>query len=62
MQTIAVTIILIGAICYAGWWVYERFQKTKNPCEGCDGCQLKELKEHAKECKKQKKSTCCAKK
>ncbi len=62
MQQLVVIIVLAGSILYAAWWMYERLQKSNDPCEGCDGCQLKELKQHAKQCKKQKKSSCCAKK
>ena len=62
LEMTVVYIILIGAVGYAGWWVYERIRKSDDPCEGCTGCQLKELKERAKECEKRKKSCCCTKK
>ena len=59
LEMTIVYIILIGAVGYAGWWVYERIRKSDDPCEGCTGCQLKE---RAKECEKRKKSCCCTKK
>ena len=62
LEMTIVYIILIGAVGYAAWWVYERIRKSDDPCEGCTGCQLKELKDRAKECEKRKKSCCCTKK
>ena len=62
LEMTVVYIILIGAVGYAAWWVYERIRKSDDPCEGCTGCQLKELKDRAKECEKRKKSCCCKKK
>ena len=62
LEMTVVYIILIGAVGYAAWWVYERIRKSNDPCEGCTGCQLKELKDRAKECEKRKKSCCCTKK
>jgi len=62
LEMTVVYIILIGAVGYAAWWVYERIRKSDDPCEGCTGCQLKELKDRAKECEKRKKSCSCTKK
>ena len=58
MQEVIVFLALGASLAYAGWWVWQRIEKSKDPCEGCTGCQLKELKD----CQKKKKSCCGTKK
>ena len=53
MEWIIVSAVLVAAVGYAAWRIYDAFRRTKDPCYGCDGCQLKDLKRRNNvDCKK----------
>ena len=36
MQTFLTTIILLGALGYASWRIFETFRSDGDPCKGCE--------------------------
>ena len=36
MQTIITAIIILGALVYAAWRVYDAIRDGGNPCRGCE--------------------------
>ena len=48
MQKLIVTLVILAAIGYATWWVYNTIHHADDPCYGCEGCPLKEAKQKAK--------------
>ena len=53
VEKIIVFAVLVVAVGYAAWRIYNALRRPEDPCSGCNGCQLKELKQrnHAM-CKK----------
>ena len=54
MQTALVFIILIAALAYASWRIYQVFLERNNPCYGCPGCDLKNKIDRKQACDKKK--------
>jgi hypothetical protein len=48
IQYIITSILLLAAVAYATWRIYQAFTTTDNPCDKCQGCSLKDHKEQNK--------------
>jgi hypothetical protein len=47
-EYLIVAIILVGALSYAAWRIYQAFRTAGNPCYGCSGCPLNRAQRRAK--------------
>jgi hypothetical protein len=54
MQELIVFFIVIAALAYASWRIYQVFLRRNDPCFGCSGCALKGKIERNKVCNKKK--------
>jgi cytochrome c-type biogenesis protein CcmH/NrfG len=45
MQEILAAIVILAAVSYGSWRVYQAFRRAGDPCYGCAGCPLKAQKQ-----------------
>jgi cytochrome c-type biogenesis protein CcmH/NrfG len=45
MQEILAAIMILAAVGYGSWRVYQAFRMAGDPCYGCAGCPLKAQKQ-----------------
>ena len=57
-QNFVIAVILVAAVGYGCWRIYEALKIAKDPCYGCSGCPLKSQKQR----EKQKNADCWHKK
>ena len=60
-QMVATSIVIAGAMGYAGWRVYRSFRSDAEPCCGCEGCPLKDHGCHENCSENHKNPDCCRK-
>ncbi len=54
LQKLLVFVIVLAALGYASWRIYQVFLDRNNPCYGCPGCDLKNQIARKHACDKKK--------
>jgi len=47
-QYVIIAAVLIIAVGYAAWRVFQALRHAGDPCYGCQGCQLQQLRRQAR--------------